>query len=227
MNDIFLRYVLFFYIFISVFNHIELAIVFITPGLNGSRVLMDISKLLNPTTPPASPGNNVWGPGNGGGSGGGGSGGNSGILPLAGHGTNHSNHYNTEVNTAPTYPAGYNNSVGGNQPAAGGGNNPAVAAQYGQSMPSSFPFYNPAGGNQPHASQLANFLDQARHHNKLYRITGSGLCKDQHLMLKTYIQATRPKLYYDVYVNPDSRLRPTFWKINNTKILTDGLRHAP
>ncbi len=205
---------IFFSIFINVSNHIlELAIVFLTPGLNGSIVWMDISQLLNPTTPPASSGNNVGGCGNGGG-GGGGSGGNSGILPLGGHGTNHSNHYNTEVNTAPTYPA------------AGGGNNPAVVAQYGQSMPCSFPIYNPAGGNQPHASELANILDEARLYNKQYRLTKSVLSEDYHRMLKTYLEVARPMLHYEVYVNCEPR-RPAYWKINNTKILTDGLRYAP
>lgn len=100
----------------------------------------------------------------------------------------------------------------------------------GQAMPSSFPPYNPAGGNQPHATELANILDEARTNRCLNHVSGPMLTKDQHILLKGYLKETSPLLYHSVYVDFVSTRpnpQPTYSRICNNPILTRGLRNAP
>lgn len=96
--------------FISILNYIiiDFSLLFLIPGLNGSILRMDISKLLNPATPPNSSSNNtgnLGGGNSGGGSGGGGDGGSSSVSALGGNDSSNSNDDSRAHSAAPiNYP---------------------------------------------------------------------------------------------------------------------------
>lgn len=157
---------------------------------------MDISQLLNPATPPASPGNNAGISGNGGA--GGGNGGNSGLHPLAGHGNNQSDDNNTEDN-GPSVPA------------------------------STFPYYNPDGGNQPHATDIANILDQVRINRGHDRLTRPMLSRDHHILLEGFLKHNMPQAHHTAYVDTSFRkpnAKPDYGSIRNNTALTQALRNV-